>query len=164
MSHPKKKKPPEEITIPITPMLDMAFQLLTFFILTYRPAPAEGQFSMNLLPASPATDFRAQAAAEATTPNDSVPAALRTLPTILRAGGGGMIGRVTLGEQDIQGMDALKRELTTILKDPTLPFDQALIKVDPNLKYSELMQVIDVFSSLKVTKISFAELGPNDGG
>ena len=39
-------------------------------------------------------------------------------------------------------------------------FDQALIKVDPDLRYSELMQVIDVFSALKVTKISFAELTP----
>ena len=25
--------------MPITPMLDMAFQLLTFFVLTYKPAP-----------------------------------------------------------------------------------------------------------------------------
>ena len=36
-------------------------------------------------------------------------------------------------------MAAMKKELETILKDPTLPFDQALIKVDPDLKYSELM-------------------------
>jgi biopolymer transport protein ExbD len=84
------------------------------------------------------------------------------LPTVLRAAEGGTLGRVSLGETDIQGMTALKRELEVILKDPTLPFDQALIKVDPNLKYSELMQVIDVFSTLKVTKISFAVLGPND--
>ena len=59
-------------------------------------------------------------------------------------------------------MDALQQELGVILKDPTLPFDQALIKVDPDLKYSELMQVIDVFSRLKVTKISFAELTPQE--
>jgi biopolymer transport protein ExbD len=158
----KKKKQDEEIQVPITPMLDMAFQLLTFFILTYKPAPSENQFAMSLMPAAPATDFRAQAAAEAAAPNDSLPASLRTLPTVLRAGEGGMLGRVTLGEQDVNGMEALKRELDVILKDPTLPFDQALIKVDPNLKYSELIQVIDVFSSLKVTKISFAELGPNE--
>jgi biopolymer transport protein ExbD len=161
-SQRKKKKNEENVTIPITPMLDMAFQLLTFFILTYHPMPSEGQFSMNLLPAAPATDFRAQSQPEAAAPNDSVPAALRTLPTVLRAAEGGTLGRVSLGETDIQGMTALKRELEVILKDPTLPFDQALIKVDPNLKYSELMQVIDVFSTLKVTKISFAELGPND--
>ena len=92
------------------------------------------------------------------------PATLRTLPTLLRAGQGGTLGRVTLGEIDVQGMDALKKELKTILEDPTLPFDQALIKVDPDLHYSQLMQVIDVFCSLKVTKISFAELTPDDEG
>jgi biopolymer transport protein ExbD len=148
--------------MPITPMLDMAFQLLTFFILTYHPAPSEGQFSLNILPASPATDFRAQAVEPAATANDALPAALRTLPTVLRATPSGTLGQVMIGETEAQGMAALKRELETILKDPTLPFDQALLKVDPNLRYSELMQVIDVFSSLKVTKISFAELGASD--
>ena len=156
----KKKKPKEGIVIPITPMLDMAFQLLTFFVLTYRPAPSEVQFSMNILPASPATDLRAQPAEAAA--NDSLPAALRTLPTVLRAAEGGRLGQVMIGETEARGMDALKRELEAILKDPTLPFDQALLKVDPNLRYSELIQVIDVFSSLKVTKISFAEIGSND--
>ena len=42
-------QPPD---VPITPMLDMAFQLLTFFVLTYRPAPAKVQFGMKLLPAA----------------------------------------------------------------------------------------------------------------
>jgi biopolymer transport protein ExbD len=158
----KKRKPQEDVEIPITPMLDMAFQLLTFFILTYHPMPTEGQFAMTMLPAAPATDYRAQAAAEAAPANENLPAALRTLPTVLRAGEAGGLGRVTIGESDVQGMDALKKELSTILKDPTLPFDQALLKVDPNLRYSELMQVIDVFSSLKVNKIAFQELGPND--
>jgi biopolymer transport protein ExbD len=160
---PKRQKTDEEVQIPITPMLDMAFQLLTFFILTYKPAPTEVQFGMNLLPASPATDFRAQAS-ESAAPDESLPAALRTLPTVLRAGEGGTLGRVSIGETEVNGMAALRRELEAILKDPTLPFDQALIKVDPDLKYSELMQVIDVFASLKVTKISFSELGPNEGG
>jgi biopolymer transport protein ExbD len=143
-------------------MLDMAFQLLTFFILTYHPMPSEGQFSLTMMPAAPATDFRAQATAEPTTPNESLPAALRTLPTVLRAGEAGRLGRVTIAETDVQGMAALKRELESILKDPNVSFDQALIKVDPNLRYSELMQVIDVFSALKVNKIAFAELGPGD--
>src|SRR5262249_23318125 len=145
-------------------MLDMAFQLLTFFILTYHPMPSEVQFVMNLMPAAPATDFRAQAPNETAATNPEIPAALRTLPTLLRAGEGGKLGRVTLGENDMQGMDALKKELKAILEDPTLPFDQALIKVDPDLLYSELMQVIDVFAALKVTKISFAELTPDESG
>ncbi len=154
-----------EIEIPITPMLDMAFQLLTFFILTYRPAPSEGQFSMNLLPPQPATEITKEQPKEEATP--SLDAELRTLKTVLRAGEGGMIGELTLADKPIQGMDELRKELEGFVNDPILSFDQALIKVDPQLKYSELMKVIDVFSSLKpkpLTKISFSELSSADVG
>jgi biopolymer transport protein ExbD len=37
-----------EPDLPITPMLDMSFQLLAFFILTFRPSPTEGQIAMTL--------------------------------------------------------------------------------------------------------------------
>lgn len=37
-----------EVEIPVTPMLDMAFQLLTFFIFTYHPSELEGQMAMQL--------------------------------------------------------------------------------------------------------------------
>jgi biopolymer transport protein ExbD len=158
--HSKRKR--DEVEIPITPMLDMAFQLLTFFVLTFKPAPTELQFVMNLLPSQPAIPVGTDPPPPEDAASDELPAGLRTLPTLLRAGAGGTLGRVTLGERDIQGMDALQQELGLILNDPTLPFDQALIKVDADLKYSELMQVIDVFSKLKVTKISFAELTPEE--
>ena len=153
-----------EVEIPITPMLDMAFQLLTFFVLTYRPAPTEGQFAMNLLPAQPATKMEAQASVD-TTPSNDVPAALRTLPTILRAGIGGDLGQITLGENDVPDLATLKTELQALVNDPSLPFDQAIIRVDPQLRYAELMKVINVFNSLEptpLTKISFAELGAGD--
>ena len=32
----------------VTPMLDMSFQLLSFFVITYRPMPTEGQLSINM--------------------------------------------------------------------------------------------------------------------
>ncbi|MBM4071488.1 MAG: hypothetical protein FJ271_21515 [Planctomycetes bacterium] len=34
----------------ITPMLDMAFQLMAFFIMTYHPSSLEGHFDVKLLP------------------------------------------------------------------------------------------------------------------
>src|SRR5439155_12797446 len=37
-----------EPDLPITPMLDMSFQLMAFFIFTFRPAPTEGQIAMSL--------------------------------------------------------------------------------------------------------------------
>lgn len=44
----RKSAPGLEIELPVTPMLDMAFQLLTFFILTYHPSALEGQMELNL--------------------------------------------------------------------------------------------------------------------
>src|SRR6478752_6547702 len=37
-----------EPDLPITPMLDMSFQLMAFFIFTFRPMPTEGQIAMSL--------------------------------------------------------------------------------------------------------------------
>lgn len=37
-----------EPDLPITPMLDMSFQLMAFFVFTFRPAPSEGQIAMSL--------------------------------------------------------------------------------------------------------------------
>jgi biopolymer transport protein ExbD len=36
--------------LPITPMLDMSFQLLAFFIMSFKPMPTEGQMTVNLPP------------------------------------------------------------------------------------------------------------------
>ncbi len=35
----RKDETPVDVTLPITPMLDMSFQLLSFFILTFHPMP-----------------------------------------------------------------------------------------------------------------------------
>jgi biopolymer transport protein ExbD len=39
-----------EADLPIIPMLDMSFQLLSFFIMTFHPSPTEAQISMSLPP------------------------------------------------------------------------------------------------------------------
>src|SRR3954464_13965228 len=47
----KRKRPGTDFVepdLPITPMLDMSFQLLAFFIMTFKPAPTEGQIAMTL--------------------------------------------------------------------------------------------------------------------
>src|SRR4051812_26122534 len=110
-------------------MLDMAFQLLTFFILTYHPAPTEVQFNMNLLPPAPAAKMSAEPPpVDSAAPSDA-PAALRTLTTTLRAGDGGRLGSITLGDNEVAGMDELATQLGQILKDPNLGFEQALLQV-----------------------------------
>ncbi len=166
-SERKKVSKAEDPEIPITPMLDMAFQLLTFFVLTYRPAPAEGALVMSLLPPQPATSITAEAPSDAV--SDNVPVSLRTLPTTLRAGGGGSLREIQVGEQVIPtDPDSLERELQKYFDDPNLPFDQTILKVDSNLRYSELIKVINAFmnafsKSKKEPKIAFEELLPGQG-
>jgi biopolymer transport protein ExbD len=153
--------------IPITPMLDMAFQLLTFFVLTYRPAPSEVQFVMNLLPVQPATSIAAEAPSEK--PSDALPASLRTLPTILRAGEGGRLNQIMVGETPLAtDTKALEAELEKYFADPNLPFEQTVLKVDPRLRYSEFMRVVNAFmdafsKAKKPPSISWEELAPGEG-
>jgi biopolymer transport protein ExbD len=164
----KKVRRAQGPEVPVAPMLDMAFQLLTFFVLTYKPAPAEVQFGMNLLPSQPATAVSTEAPSDK--PDDTLPASLRTLPTFLRAGDGGRLAQIKVGETAIptEPKDALEKELDKYFQDPNLPFDQTVLKVDPRLKYSELVKVINAFSNAfvhakKEPKISFDELAPGEG-
>jgi biopolymer transport protein ExbD len=169
MTRRPRRQKIDEPNVPVAPMLDMAFQLLTFFVLTYRQAPQEGQFVMSLLPAQPATAVGAAAPKDAPASSE-LPVSLRTLPTTLRAGDGGRIARIVVEKDEIPSDNPrmLEEALLKYLQDPDLPFDQTLIKVDPNLRYSELMTVINAFSNAfvrarKEPKLSFAELRPDEG-
>lgn len=48
MSHRHRNTHTAEVEVPIVPMLDMAFQMLTFFVVTYHPSALEGQFGVEL--------------------------------------------------------------------------------------------------------------------
>ena len=52
MAAPRSRRyrpgPPEEVSFPVAPMLDMAFQLLAFFILTFKAPSAETHLDLDL--------------------------------------------------------------------------------------------------------------------
>jgi len=50
LKHHRKRQSTDfvEPDLPITPMLDMSFQLLAFFIMTFQPSPTEGQIALTL--------------------------------------------------------------------------------------------------------------------
>src|SRR5207244_3440946 len=48
MARRRNKDEDPGVVLPITPMLDMAFQLLAFFIMTYNPSDLEGQLDLGL--------------------------------------------------------------------------------------------------------------------
>lgn len=152
----KKKSKGGGPEVPITPMLDMAFQLLTFFVLTYHPAPVEGQFAMSLLPPQPATKIDAEPPPDSATSSD-LPVSLRTVTTVLRAGESGELARIVVNEVEVKDLEELSSKLKDIFNNPDLPFDQTVLQVDPKLRYEGLIQVVDIVSKY-TTKISFTEL------
>jgi len=49
MQKHRREETPSEVSLPITPMLDMAFQLMFFFIATFNPiAASEGEVDLSL--------------------------------------------------------------------------------------------------------------------
>ena len=150
-------------------MLDMAFQLLTFFILTFRPAPIEGQLSLHLPPPIPTTKVEASAVEPQGLSND-VQLGLETLHLQVAADPLGEIKQVSIensatipGPMDKGATQVLDRKLQALFGIQHIPFDRVQIAVDGQLHYGELMKIVDVCSHQKkpdgefIRKISFTE-------
>ena len=144
----KRAKPEEDVELNLAAMLDMAFQLLTFFILTFKPAPVEGQISLRLPPAQPLANANATKQAGETDSKDPVQG-FNTLAIILTTDDSGKLTHAYIASQEVQVDEGLKQfgeALSKVLNDPATPFDQVIIQVPAKLHYSELMRVMGICS------------------
>jgi len=160
MSRKKKKKKHIECELNLAAMLDMAFQLLTFFILTFKPAPVEGQIDVRMPPPKPVTQKSSGGAGSSNAPADAGVESL-VISAFPNANGG--LGSMRVGEVDVASLDALNNRLQTVLKDESSPFEQVIIQVGSDLKFEELMKVIDrctkqeLKDGTPLKKLSFVE-------
>jgi hypothetical protein len=98
------------VTIPVTPMLDMTFQLLFFFIVNFHPADLEGEMAMAL----PIDDGGGVAFAAARWPEPEFPIDL-TVKVRTHADGeiSALFVRDLEGkEEPVDGLAGLKKYLT----------------------------------------------------
>jgi biopolymer transport protein ExbD len=160
----RQKRTQGEVELNLTAMLDMAFQLLAFFILTFKPSPVEGQVLLRMPPPQPVTNINAGEKAGADANNTNLMKGLNTLVISALANADGSLKQMAVGETPIAGLTALERKLEDIFRDPGSGFDQVIVQVDSRLHYGPLMQVIDVCTRQKLpsgeplTKLSFVEL------
>lgn len=144
-------------------MLDMAFQLLTFFILTFKPSPVEGQLNLRLPPPEPITAMVGQKAGNDAS-NTNPLQGLTTLVITAVSDANGTIKQLAIGPATMGSPVALERKLSEVLSDPGSGFDQVVIQVDSKLRYEELMRVLDICTRQKLptgeslSKLSFVEL------
>ena len=151
----RKIKGDDKITLPITPMLDMTFQLLFFFIMNFNPADLEGQMDMSL-PSEEVKQAKSKEAKDNVNPEKNpdleFPSDLTVQVRTQNAEGsdGGISAIFVRGpdgkEDPINGPDVLgnlKKYLEA--KRETVTHKEAIkIRGDNKLRIKHLMKVTDV--------------------
>jgi len=157
----KKKHGAEAVELNLAAMLDMAFQLLTFFILTFKPAPVEGEIMLRMPQASGQVKTAGQSLGNKD--KDDPVASLDTLTISVLPAPGGRI-KTVMFEADPIPLEALEGRLRSMLSDPNSTLKQVVIQAGSALRYDELMGVVDKCTRQKfangepLKKLSFVEL------
>jgi biopolymer transport protein ExbD len=164
--HHRRKS--SSVDLNLAAMLDMAFQLLAFFILTFRPAPIEGQLSMHLPPPVPLTSVKSDQAKPIEAGNAEGLEDLERLELYIDSDSTGQVSQIKVGMRPIVdgrldegGVAALKRHFKEIFEVQEIPFDRIQLIVDDRLHYNELMKIVDICTQQplpngeKIQRISF---------
>jgi len=160
----RRRRRQNAVELNLAAMLDMAFQLLAFFILTFKPAPIEGQLSLKLPPPQPITAPNADQKAGANELNPNPVQGLNSLIVSVYPSPNGQVGTLQVGEDGVKGLTQLDSRLKTIFSTPGVEFDQVILQVGSNLRYDAMMSIVDICThqtlsdGKKLTKLSLVEL------
>ena len=168
MGRRRKRRSLSEVELNLTAMLDMAFQLLAFFILTFRPSPIEGQVSLRLPPPQAVVEAKDAQKAGQESKNVNPVQGVNTLTiSVFADPKTGAIASLGVGETQVTGLAALNGKLKEVFADEGNPFDQVILQVSDDCRYDELMKVVDVCTQQeihkdgkrqKLSKLSFVEV------
>jgi biopolymer transport protein ExbD len=133
----KKAGLPDKIPIDMTPMIDIVFQLLTFFCMTLKVAAMEGDFSIKM-------PLAAQKAG-LPDPNQLPPIKIR-----LRSDGAGNLVELSLNDRAFAGADRFKQlhnHIASIVGEGSLAASAEVeLDCDFNLKYEYVIEAITAVS------------------
>jgi biopolymer transport protein ExbD len=136
------------ITVDMTPMIDIVFQLLTFFCLTLKIAAVEGDFHIQMPRAAPG-------------PNAPSISQLPPFVLTMEANSGGNLTRLTLNEVEFTGVDRFRRLHQWLLefeaKQGLAAELDVELRCDPRLDYQ---YVIDAFTAVSGSKNQLGEIVP----
>jgi len=166
----KKGHGREEVELNLAAMLDMAFQLLTFFIMTFKPAPIEGQVTLMMPPPLPTTITEKGERVGSDANNTNPVQGLNTLVATVDGNPAGKIIRLQVGTTSCgTEIRVFENKMQSSLGDKTTGFEQVIVQVDSQVEYGNLMRVIEACSHVRMpdgkplSKISFVpfEKKPN---
>src|SRR5688572_3132783 len=135
--HLRRQRLPDRIPIDMTPMIDIVFQLLTFFCMTLKVAAAEGDFNIKMPLAAPSAGLP--------DPNQLPPMKVR-----LRADGDGNLIELSLNDRVFSGPDRwtqLHDQLAFLVGDGSLAASAEVeLDCDFGLKYEHVIEAITAVS------------------
>ena len=154
-----------QLAVVITPFLDMAFQLLFFFVLTFQPASAmEGKMDFSL-PAAGEAKAQRMEDVDPNKPSDAdlaLPAQITVLVKTIRDGvNDGNISALIVksenGETAVPNLEALERFLKNKIEDAALSNkDDIKIEAESKLKYACVIDVMDACLRSGFKSVGFA--------
>src|SRR5688572_11091290 len=120
-----------KISIDMTPMIDIVFQLLTFFVMTLQISTAEGDFNIKMPLAAPRQGVP--------DPNQLPPMKIR-----MRAASDGSLADLTLNDRSFSGPDRWKllhNHIAGVVGDGSLQASAEVeLDCDYNLQYSNVIE------------------------
>lgn len=159
----RRSPPPIEIQFPVTPMLDMAFQLLAFFVLTFQAPTAETRLDLYL-PAAPAALPGSAEGRAADAPGLRTDLDLENdLWIRAKADDLGDLASLALGESPVADLASLGdrlRRYATVLGDRPL---RVRLLADDRLRYEEAARIVGACTEAGVASIRLADPSSRTG-
>lgn len=156
-SQSRRPQPPEEVAFPVTPMLDMAFQLLAFFVLTFQVPSGETHLDLDL-PASPlALPSEATGKGQSLTSRRVDTDLENDLWIRVEADDLGDMKSIRLGEATLSDLSMLSERLGRYVQIMEKRALRVRLVADDALRYEEAARVIAVCSAAGVATVRLTD-------
>lgn len=152
-------------SLPITPMLDMAFQIFAFFVITFRPSQLEGQMDLNLPAAGEAKAESVDQVNPETQSEEDLKLPSELTIVLKTQEGGAEEGRISIIEvQQVAGSKNVEeRELLPYLKSIRSELsnqEDLKILASKKLRWNFVVEIMDICRQAGFKGIGF---GPPPG-
>lgn len=136
-----------KVSLEMTPMIDVVFQLLIFFMFTFKIVTVEGEFSITM----PSAELGSAA------PTSENTTALPDIQVRMTASQLGDLDGIQVGENQMKSLEELAQTLKDIVgDDPKVASDVEMQIVAPdNLKYGFVVGAINAAAKVRIQKIKF---------
>lgn len=153
----RRRRETSELQGDFTAMLDMIFNLLAFFVITFNPPKPELNFDMTLPPPK-RTEQQQTPAEDMFMPKDEI---FKDVTIRLAADAEGKLAAIFVEGQNVDGIPGLISKIQKIAAatGAATPsgggLETANILADPKLKYAYVIAVVDACYLCNLTRVNF---------